>query len=205
MSPDSSSSDPRGAGRKAGSSPFAYRNRVKRLYRSRREKLLVVPHAALLKRFGALNVDLDEVEARSTRAEVGEGIVVEAGFKGNFRMFGALIDTQWVGRRGTPPDESADLLEYRFDKEVFRVRRGDEQTRRLAERLGDSRTKALAKAGVLKSIKVLDTPDGRQVEIVPLAGTITAMYFPPMPPYTVPIKPEEAAAQLDLALHLLRA
>lgn len=205
MSSESSSSEPRGAGRKAGSSPFAYRNRVKRLYRSRREKLLVVPHAALLERFGTLGVELDEVEARSTRVEVDEDIVVEAGFKGNFRMFGALIDTQWVARRGTPPGEAADLLEYRFDKEEFRVRRGDEQTRSLADRIADHRTKSLAKAGVLKSIKVLDTPEGRQVEVVPLAGTITAMYFPPLPPYTVPIKPEEATAQLDLALHLLQA
>ncbi len=201
MSLDSSSSG--GAGRKAGSSPFGYRSRVKRLYRTRREKLLQVPHAALVKRFGTDSVELDTVESRSTRASQSSGLTVEAGFKGNFRMFGALIDTQWVGRLGEPPGESSDLLEYRFDKESFRVRRGDEATQRLAERLCDTRMRKLATDGVLKSIRVLDAPGGRQVEVVPLAGTITAMYFPPLPPYTVPIKPEEATAQLALVLRLL--
>ncbi len=205
MSSDPTSSKDGGAGREAGSSPFGYRSRVKRLYRSRREKLLVVPHAALVRRFGSEAVELDVVEARNTRAALSSGVVVEAGFKGNFRMFGALIDTQWVGRSGEPPEESADLLEYRFDKETFRVRRGDEQTRQLAERLCTPRMKGLAKDAVLKAIRILDAPHGRQVEIVPLAGTITAMYFPPLPPYTVPIKPEEATAQLELTLHLLEA
>ncbi len=200
---DLNSTSSGGAGRKAGSSPFGYRARVKRLYRSRRERLLVVPHAALVKRFGAGLVDLDTVEARSTRATLGSGLIVEAGFKGNFRMFGALIDTQWVGRRGQPIGDDADLLEYRFDKEAFRVRRGGEGTKALGERLCDARMKALAKEGTLKSIRVLDAPGGRQVEIIPLAGTITAMYFPPLPPYTVPIKPQEADAQLELTLRLL--
>jgi hypothetical protein len=205
MSSNPTSSEEGGAGRKAGSSPFGYRNRVKRLYRSRRERLLVVPHAALVKRFGSQAVELDTVEARSTRTELSSGVVIEAGFKGNFRMFGALIDTQWVGRIGEPPGDTADLLEYRFDKEAFRVRQGDETTKRLAERLCTARMQQLAKDGVLKSIRVLDAPGGRQVEIIPLAGTITAMYFPPLPPYTVPIKPEEATVQLELTLLLLEA
>lgn len=203
--PDSPRSDTEGAGRKAGSFPFGYRNRVKHLYRSRRTKLLVVPHGALTRRFGTDAVELDTADARNTRVTLESGSVIEAGFKGNFRMFGALIDTQWIGQRGTPPGESADLLEYRFDKEKFRVRRGDEATARLADRMCDATMRTLAKDAVLKSIRVLDGPDGRQVEVIPLAGTITAMYFPPLPPYTVPIKPAEAKAQLDLVMDLLDA
>jgi hypothetical protein len=42
------------------------------------------------------------------------------------------------------------------------------------------------------------------VEIVALAGTITAVYFPPMPPYTVPLKATEADDHISLLLHILR-
>ena len=49
---------------------------------------------------------------------------------------------------------------------------------------------------------MLDGPGGRLVEITPLPGTITAVYFPPMPPYSVPIRPDEADDQLRLLLHL---
>jgi hypothetical protein len=36
-----------------------------------------------------------------------------------------------------------------------------------------------------------------------MAGTITALYFPPLPPYTVLIRPDEADAQLALLTRLL--
>ena len=48
-----------------------------------------------------------------------------------------------------------------------------------------------------------DDPGGRLVELIPLAGTITAMYFPPLPPYTVPLKDAEADDHVSLVLHLL--
>jgi hypothetical protein len=45
--------------------------------------------------------------------------------------------------------------------------------------------------------------EGRRVELTPLAGTITAVYFPPMPPYTVLLREGETSDHLDLVLHLL--
>ncbi len=75
----------------------------------------------------------------------------------------------------------------------------------LARRLSDAKTKKLAGRAELKKIKVLESAGGRLVTIVPLPGTITAMYFPPLPPYTVPIRPKEADDQLELLLHLADA
>jgi len=162
---------------------------------------LEVPTEALVRRFGSGRVEVDEADARYARVQVRPDLTVEVGFAGLFKMFGALIDTQWVARRGSPVDDGgATELDYRFDKGVFVTKRGagDE----LARRLGDRRTTTLAARAELKKIGVLDTPAGRLVTIVPLPGTITAMYFPPLPPYTVPIRPEEADDQLALLLHL---
>jgi hypothetical protein len=146
-------------------------------------------------------VEVDEEDARFARVLVRPDLVVEVGFAGVYRMFGALIDTQWVARRGDKLAPSRVVLDYRFDKMAFVSKGaggGD-----IAVRINDEKTRRLARAGELKRLRVLDDGVGRQVEIIPLSGTITAMYLPPLPPYTVPIKPEEAAAQLDLLLHLV--
>jgi len=163
---------------------------------------LEVPTGALVRRFGAGRVEVDEADARYARVRVRADLTVEVGFSGIFRMFGALIDTQWVAKRGSPVDGGgATELEYRFDKGAFVTKRGSGSD--LARRLGDRRTTSLATKAELKKIEVVDTPEGRLVTIVPLPGTITAMYFPPLPPYTVPIRPEEADDQLSLLLHLV--
>jgi hypothetical protein len=162
--------------------------------------LLEVPFEALQRRFGPGSVELDDTEYRFARVQARSDLTVEVGFAGVFRMFGALIDTQWVARRGGPPGEDAVELEYRFDKEAFR--RGRSEDDPLARRLGTKRTRKLAGRAELKKIKVLDGHGGRLVEIIPLPGTITAVYFPPMPPYTVPIRPGEADDQLELLLYL---
>jgi hypothetical protein len=134
--------------------------------------------------------------------EIASDLRIEVGFAGVFRMFGALIDTQWVGVAGSPGAVSTQL-EYRFDRRRFVVKKGDRLD--LATHLGDEVTTALAKRAELKAIKVDDSPSGRIVTITPLAGTITAVYFPPMPPYSVPIKLEEAKDHITLLLHLLEA
>ncbi len=162
--------------------------------------MLEVPSGALQRRFGQANVEIDDTEFRYARVHVRPDLTVEVGFSGVFRMFGALIDTQWVARRGGPPGEEAVEVEYRFDKSAFY--RGRSADHPLARHLGDERTVRLASRAELKKIKVLDGPGGRLVEITPLPGTITAVYFPPMPPYSVPIRPEEADDQLELLLHL---
>ncbi|MGA7270999.1 MAG: hypothetical protein WB239_07990, partial [Acidimicrobiia bacterium] len=171
----------------------------KRMYRARRKRLLEVPSEAMRRRFGPSNVVVDEEEGRSARVTL-DGAVIEMGFSGLFRMFGALIDTQWVGVTGDPSDPET-VLEFRFDKMSFATKQGSGTA--LADRLGDARTRRLAERSELKSIRVEDGPGGRRVVVTPLAGTITAVYLPPMPPYSVPIKPEEADDHIDLVLHLL--
>jgi hypothetical protein len=187
------------AGRKAGRLPFSPRSRAKRMYRARRKRLLEVPSEALGRRFGTSNVMVDEEEGRSARVTLDDA-VVEMGFSGLFRMFGALIDTQWVGVTGTPSKPET-VLEYRFDKMYFATKEGSGTA--LADELNDAKTKRLAKRSELKSIRVENGPGWRRAVITPLAGTITAVYLPPMPPYSVPIKPEEADDHIELVLHLL--
>jgi hypothetical protein len=162
--------------------------------------LLEVPTAALRRRFGAEAVTVDEEEARSARVVDGD-LTLEVGFSGVFRMFGALIDTQWVGVRGELAEERVRLA-YRFDKETFVVKHGADTG--LAARLGGGATTTLAARSELKSIEVEDDGTGRRVVITPLPGTITAVYFPPMPPYSVPLKANEADDHIALALHLLQ-
>jgi hypothetical protein len=187
-----------GAGREVGSLPMGVRSRARRLYRARRQRLLQEPVAALQRRFGEGAVEVDELSqyARVTTPEM----TLEMGFAGTYRMFGATIDTQWVGMRGAVTHE-ADRLEYRFDKKRFVVKKGSDQA--LATRLADDRTQRLADRSELKKIVVASCPEGRRVVVTPLPGTITAVYFPPMPPYTVPLKPQEATDHIDLVLHLL--
>jgi hypothetical protein len=151
------------------------------------------------RRFGPEAVEIDRTDARYARVQVRPDLTVEVGFAGVFRMFGALIDTQWVARRGSPSDGTE--VSYRFDLQTFVGK--SREARRLAERLSDVHATTLARRSELKSIRVLDGPAGRLVEITPLPGTITAMYLPPLPPYSVPIRPTEADDQLELLLHLV--
>ncbi len=189
---------PTGAGRRTG--PPGLRRRVRNLYRVKRARLLEVPTAALRRRYGDA-VEVDDADHHFARVKPTSGPEVEVGFAGKYRMFGALIDTQWVTRRGTIGETHRQEFDYRFDLEKFVVKKGDNQA--LAARLGDDLTKKLAKQAELKRIRVLEFEQGRQVEITPLPGTITAVYLPPLPPYTVPMKPAEADAQLTLLLHLV--
>ena len=103
--------------------------------------------------------------------------------------------------------------DYRFDKKAFvpaRRDRGRRATAVTAEAtaqaaaLADETVVELAGRSELKSMSVLVGPHGRQVELVPLAGTITAMYFPPLPPYTVALKTGEVQDHLTLLEHLVR-
>lgn len=157
-----------------------------------------MPAAALRKRFGE-DVVVDDDQARFARVDLGDA-VIEMGFAGVFRMLGALIDTNWVGITGDLSDLDT-TLEYRFDKKRFVVKVGQDSA--LAERLADSKTTDLAGRSELKTIAVESGSHGRRVTITPLPGTITAVYFPPMPPYSVPIKPHEADDHIELLLHLL--
>ena len=194
----SSENDAEGAGRTTGSLPLGVRARARRLYRARRERLLQVPVAELRRRYGD-DVDLDDEFFNNARVELDDA-TIEVGFAGTYKMFGALIDTQWVGTTGDIGEEREEL-NYRFDKERFVVKRGGDDA--LAVRMSDKTTRKLAGRSELKSIVVHDDGQARRVTITPLPGTITAMYFPPLPPYTVPMKSSEATDHLDLLLHLL--
>ncbi|MGH8912059.1 MAG: hypothetical protein ACRDVD_06060 [Acidimicrobiia bacterium] len=189
-----------GADDQSRRSPWGLRSRARRLYGSRRERLLVVPRLALVRRFGSTRVEADD-DNRWLRVRLDADAKVEAGFSGNFRMFGALIDTQWTARVGTVETDSP-RYDYRFDKQTFRAHSGGDTA--TAERLSDATTRGLAGRSEVKRLTVRDGSEGRLVELVPLAGTITAVYFPPMPPYTVPLKAEEADDHLTLVIHLLR-
>ncbi len=187
----------------SGSLPLGLRKRVRRLYRARRRRLLEVPVAELRRRYDDA-VELDEEYFTQARVALDD-CTVEVGFAGTYKMFGALIDTQWVGRRGDP-GPSPTVLTYRFDREQFVLKGGPETG--LAAWLSDATTRQLAGRSELKAIEIQDTPGGvagggRLVAITPLPGTITAVYFPPMPPYTVLMKPHEARDHIDLLLHLM--
>ena len=197
------------------------RARVQTLYRARRRRVLEVPIAELERRYGSTGheIEVDEVDYRAARVDLDDGTTIEIGFKGTFRLFGALIDTQIVGRRGQPSDPAR--YEYRFDRQAFVVAPGglergarwlsgpeeDVARQGRTERiraLADDRVVELAGRSELKSMVVIDgRADGRQVELTPLAGTITAVYFPPLPPYTVLLKPAEVRDHLELVERLL--
>lgn len=181
-----------------GGRRWGLRSRVGRLYGSRRHRLLLVPRGALERRYGAGRIEADD-DNRWLRVRDGEA-TVEVGFAGTFRMFGALFDTQWVARLGSV-DPGAARYEYRFDKKRFVARAGAGEAR--AAVLTDDTVRRLAGRSEIKRLTVLDGRAGTQVELVPLAGTITAVYFPPMPPYTVVLKDAEADDHLALVLHLL--
>ncbi len=189
-----------GAGRKTGSLPMGLRSRARRLYRIRREQLMEIPVAALNERFGPDQVVVDE-HHQYARVESSD-YTLELGFAGTYRMFGALIDMQWVALRGDTTG-TTDEFEYRFDRKSFVVKKGSDQV--LGARMADHRAVELAGRSELKSLKVSNGPSGRKVTITPLPGTITAVYFPPLPPYSVPLKPHEARDHIALALHLLQA
>jgi len=189
-----------GAGREAGSLPLGFRSRARRLYRARRKALMEVPVEVLRDRFGS-SVDYDD-EFHQTAGVTLDDVEIQVAFAGHYRMFGALIDTQWVGRTGEIEETHVELR-YRFDKHEFRVRKGTDDG--LAEQLSTKRVDSLAKASELKELLVADDGSNRRVTLTPLPGTITAVYFPPLPPYSVPLKKREAKAQLELLLHLLRA
>lgn len=179
---------------------WGLRSRVQRLYGSRRQRLLIVPRAALERRYGSGRVVADD-DDRWLRVEPAPGTVVEVGFAGKFRMFGALIDTQWTGRRGEVGPDAA-RFEYRFDRREFLAPRGGDPA--AAQALSDETTRRLAGRSEIKRLTVRVHGEARQVEIVPLAGTITAVYFPPMPPYTVLMRDREADDHLQLLHHLLQ-
>lgn len=179
--------------------PWGLRSRARRLYDSRRQRLLVVPRGALERRFGPARVQSDD-DNRWLRVQLGSDSVLEVGFAGTFRMFGALIDTQWTGRVGRVHDGAA-RYDYRFDRHNFHPRSGGDSD--TARHLSDKTTRRLASRSELKRLTVRHDADGRLVEVTPLAGTITAVYFPPMPPYTVPLKEEEADDHISLVLHLI--
>ena len=187
------------AGNRGRRTPWGLRARARRLYGSRRQRLLIVPRQALDRRFGSARVQSDD-DNRWLRVHLEGDSVLEVGFAGTFRMFGALIDTQWTGRVGRVPDEGA-RYDYRFDKKTFRAHSGGDSS--TASRFSNETTRRLAGRSELKRLTVRDDAGGRFVELVPLAGTITAVYFPPMPPYTVPLKDEEADDHISLVLHLL--
>lgn len=158
-------------------------------------------------RRAGLAPEVDE-RHRFARARMEPDIDLEVGFSSVFRVLGALIDTLWTGKRGEVGAGAA-VLEYRFgrgEKARFIVRHGGERAAALAARLsGDREVRRLIRQAELKSIVVQDAPGGRRVQVQPMPGTITAMYFPPLPPYTVAIHPEEADAQLRLVHRLLQA
>ena len=179
--------------------PWGLRSRARRLYGSRRERLLVVPRGALDRRFTSARVQSDD-DNRWLRVQLEGDSVLEVGFAGTFRMFGALIDTHWTGRAGRVPDR-APRYDYRFDLHRFKEFSGGDSA--TAAFFSDETTRRLAGRSELKRLTVRGNPEGRLVELVPLAGTITAVYFPPMPPYTVPLKDQEADDHISLVLHLL--
>jgi hypothetical protein len=180
--------------------PLSLRYRASLLYEGRRKAVLDEPVEAM--RRAGLQPVID-LHSRFARARAGDDTNVEVGFASSVRIFGALIDTLWTGKReGIRPSA---VIGFRFGRNgrfVPKVR--TQRARDVAEALNaEPAFQELVARAELKDIRLEDGPRGRLVQLQPLAGTITALYFPPLPPYTVPIRPGEADAQLELLTRLL--
>jgi len=178
--------------------PWSLRRRLSLLYGAKRRRILAEPIEALQSL--DLEVEIDP-DWRWVRALLPDGSEVEAGFRGKARVFGVLIDTVWTARRGRCERDRRELR-YRFDKKRFRA--GDPAGKGVAEALSaDEEIRRLIAVAELRSLRVIVCSEGRIVEAIPLPGTITALYLPPMPPFTVTIRPVEADAQLALVRRVL--
>jgi hypothetical protein len=180
--------------------PLSLRYRASLLYEGRRRAVLDEPVEAM--RRAGLQPVID-LHSRYARARAGDDTIVEAGFASSVRIFGALIDTLWTGKReGTRPSA---VIGFRFGRNGrFVPKSRIQRARDVAEALNAEPTlQELVARAELKDVRFEDGPRGRLVQLQPLAGTITALYFPPLPPYTVPIRPGEADAQLELLTRLL--
>jgi hypothetical protein len=182
---------------------LSLRNRVSLLYEGRRTTVLEEPLGAM--RRAGLEPVVDP-QHRYARARSGQDITIEVGFTSSFRVFGALIDTLWTGKHeGIRRPRS--VVGYRFGRNGrFIPKSRSAEAGERAELLNADLTlrQVLARAE-LKDVHLEEGPRGRMVQVQPLPGTITALYFPPLPPYTVPIRPAEADAQLELLTRLLSA
>jgi hypothetical protein len=181
--------------------PLSLRHRASLLYEGRRSAVLAEPVDAM--RRAGLHPVIDP-GSRHARSRIGDDVTVEVGFASSFRIFGALIDTLWTGKREgirLPPA----VLAYRFGRNgrfVPKTRSG--RAGEVAEALNaDPGLRSLLGQAELQDVHLAQGPQGRSVQLQPLAGTITALYFPPLPPYTVLIRPAEADAQLVLLTRLL--
>jgi hypothetical protein len=180
--------------------PLSLRYRASLLYEGRRKAVLDEPVEAM--RRAGLQPVID-LHSRFARARAGDDTTVEVGFASSVRIFGALIDTLWTGKcEGTRP---ATVIGFRFGRHGrFVPKARTQRARDAAEALNaDPALRELVAHAELKDVHLEDGPRGRLVQLQPLAGTITALYFPPLPPYTVPIRPGEAEAQLELLTRLL--
>ena len=181
--------------------PLSLRERVSLLYEGRRAAVLGEPVAAM--RRAGLDPVVDE-RHRFAHSRFGAPVTIEVGFVSSFRIFGALIDTVWTGKdeaaRGT-----AAVLGYRLGRHArFLPSTRSARAREWADELNaDGSLCQLINRAELKEVRLEEGPRGRIVQLQPLAGTITAVYFPPLPPYTVAVRPSEADAQLELLTRLL--
>ncbi len=169
------------------------------LYETRRRRILEQPRESLEK----LGIDYHVTDGhRQVLAQLEDGLQLAVGFTGRVRIFGALLDTLWVTVKGDPGPKP-ERITYHFKHKRFVTRSQKPYAQAAARRAGsDHRVQELIPQGELKHVRLLVGPDGQRVEIVPLPGTITAIFIPPVPPYTVPLRQDESDAQLQLLLRL---
>jgi hypothetical protein len=173
------------------------RRRAALLYRQRREALLAEPIAAL--RRAGLTPTLDD-DFLAARSDLEDGGMLEVGFRVDGRIFGVLIDTLWTLRTSSKGPE--ERLVYRFGRHPrFVAARG--RAGNLANRLNrDHHLRELIAQAELRNVLIDNTRSRRLVQLRPAPGTLTAVYFPPMPPLSVPMKPAEADAHIDILRRL---
>ena len=178
---------------------FNIRTRVSGLYETRRRRILEEPRAALEK----FNIIYQVTQGhRQVKALLDDDVQLAVGFTGRVRIFGALLDTIWVTLKGEPGDKP-ERISYNFKHNRFTTRSSKPYVQEVAERATrDSQVRKLIPNGELKQVQLLVGPGGQRAEIIPMPGTITAIFLPPMPPYSVPMRQEEADAQLQLLLRL---
>lgn len=169
---------------------LSLRHRVGLLYEGRRRTVLDEPVDAM--RRAGLTPVVDP-RCRHARSQLAPGATIEVGFASSFRIFGALIDTLWTGRHQGISRPQA-LVGYRFGRSGRFIPKGrSDNARKWAGTLNsDPVLRQLLARAELKDLHLEEGPLGRTVQIQPLPGTITALYFPPAPALHRPDPPRRS-------------
>lgn len=177
---------------------------VRARYESTRREVLESVAAALRGSGARPRIDAD---ARRLTARV-RGMDLEVAFRTRRQLFGAHLHAVYtVARGGAGP--AAGAVGYRWGlvhRRGFVARRGsDPSLSNLAERLNqDQALRTLMRDAGVRAVGIAKSNAGWVVRLEPVAGVVTVMYVPPLPPFAVRLQPDEVDGHVEV-LHRLTA